>query len=116
MSKFGNKRTSFGEIVDPNKKFHMYDQEEQNFPFKLSDVFGYVTRIISEGCYQVMAPEKPKITTMKSKFLSKKSVELGMLGKNRSSMRSNHIKSPQFDEIDNFLGVSSGKKVQNFSE
>jgi hypothetical protein len=80
--------------VDPDQKFDKnYDQEELDFPFKLSDVFGYVTRIISEGCYQVVAPQMPKITTKFKKLASKKSCELGLLGKKRSSMRTTTLKN-----------------------
>ena len=48
-----------GEVRDPENRYStMQFAEDINFAFKLSDVFGYTTRIISDGCYQVLAPER----------------------------------------------------------
>ena len=32
------------------------EQDDKNFPFILNDIFGYVTHIVSEGCYQILVP------------------------------------------------------------
>lgn len=40
--------------------------ENLHFPFILNDRFGYITLVLTDGCYQILVPSKPECSPMKN--------------------------------------------------